>query len=72
MNLSKAKYLVYLNLGFSGKNYIQSRDRMTVQSRKENNIYFICESDGITEKILESVTKKKNFNTRIFKQSYGI
>jgi hypothetical protein len=72
MNLSKADYLVYLNLGFSGKNYIQSRDRMTVQSRKENNIYFICESDGITENILKAVTKKKNFNTRIFKQSYGI
>jgi hypothetical protein len=72
MNLSKADYLVYLNLGFSGKNYIQSRDRMTVQSRKENNIYFVCESDGITENILKAVTKKKNFNTRIFKQSYGI
>jgi len=72
MNLSKAKYLVYLNLGFSGKNYIQSRDRMTVESRKENNIYFICESDGITEKILKAVTKKKNFNGRLFKQSYGI
>jgi hypothetical protein len=72
MNLSKAKYLVYLNLGFSGKNYIQSRDRMTVQSRKENNIYFICESDGITEKILESVTKKKNFNSRMFKQNFEL
>ena len=72
MNLSKAKYLVYLNLGFSGKNYIQSRDRMTVQSRKENNIYFICESDGITEKILESVTKKKNFNSRLFKQNFEL
>ena len=72
MNLSKAKYLVYLNLGFSGKNYIQSRDRMTVQSRKENNIYFICESDGITEKILQAVTKKKNFNTRIFKQNFEL
>jgi hypothetical protein len=72
MNLSKAKYLVYLNLGFSGKNYIQSRDRMTVQSRKENNIYFICESDGITEKILESVTKKKNFNSRLFKKTFEL
>ena len=72
MNLSKAKYLVYLNLGFSGKNYIQSRDRMTLQSRKENNIYFICESDGITEKILESVTKKKNFNSRLFKQNFEL
>jgi len=72
MNLSKAKYLVYLNLGFSGKNYIQSRDRMTVQSRKGNNIYFICESDGITENILKAVTKKKNFNTRIFKQNFEL
>ena len=72
MNLSKAKYLVYLNLGFSGKNYIQSRDRMTVQSRKENNIYFICESDGITKNILQAVTKKKNFNTRIFKQNFEL
>jgi len=72
MNLSKAKYLVYLNLGFSGKNYIQSRDRMTVQSRKENNIYFICESDGITENILKAVTKKKNFNSRLFKQNFEL
>ena len=72
MNLSKADYLVYLNLGFSGKNYIQSRDRMTVQSRKENNIYFICESDGITENILKAVTKKKNFNSRLFKQNFEL
>ena len=72
MNLSKAKYLVYLNLGFSGKNYIQSRDRMTVQSRKENNIYFICESDGIAKNILQAVTKKKNFNSRIFKQNFEL
>jgi hypothetical protein len=72
INLSKADALVYLNLGFSGKNWIQSRDRMTVMGRKDNNIYVICESDGITEKILESVTKKKNFNSRMFKQSYGI
>jgi hypothetical protein len=72
INLSKADALVYLNLGFSGKNWIQSRDRMTVMGRKDNNIYVICESDGITENILKAVTKKKNFNTRIFKQSYGI
>jgi hypothetical protein len=72
MNLSKAKYLVYLNLGFSGKNYIQSRDRMTVKERESNNIYFVCESDGITKKILNSVTKKKNFNTRMFKQNFEL
>ena len=70
INLSKADALVYLNLGFSGKNWIQSRDRMTVQSRKDNNIYIICESNGITEKILKAVTKKKNFNSRMFKQNF--
>ena len=72
INLSKADALVYLNLGFSGKNWIQSRDRMTVMGRKDNNIYVICESDGITEKILESVTKKKNFNSRLFKQNFEL
>jgi hypothetical protein len=72
INLSKADALVYLNLGFSGKNWIQSRDRMTVMGRKDNNIYIICESDGITEKILESVTKKKNFNSRMFKQNFEL
>ena len=72
INLSKADALVYLNLGFSGKNWIQSRDRMTVMGRKDNNIYVICESDGITEKILESVTKKKNFNSRLFKQNFDL
>jgi len=40
--------------------------------RKDNNIYVICESDGITEKILESVTKKKNFNSRLFKQNFEL
>jgi len=72
INLSKADALVYLNLGFSGKNWIQSRDRMTVQSRKDNNIYIICESNGITEKILKAVTKKKNFNSRLFKQNFEL
>ena len=72
INLSKADALVYLNLGFSGKNWIQSRDRMTVQSRKDNNIYVICESYGITEKILKAVTKKKNFNSRLFKQNFEL
>jgi hypothetical protein len=45
---------------------------MTVMGRKDNNIYVICESDGITEKILESVTKKKNFNSRLFKQNFEL
>jgi hypothetical protein len=45
---------------------------MTVMGRKDNNIYVICESDGITENILKAVTKKKNFNSRLFKQNFEL
>ncbi|MEX0939751.1 MAG: DEAD/DEAH box helicase family protein [Candidatus Babeliales bacterium] len=70
MNLSKADAIVYYNIGFSGKNYIQSRDRMTVKERKNNNVYFICEKGGITSKILKRVRAKKDFNSRTFLKEY--
>jgi hypothetical protein len=72
LNLSKADAIVYLNLGFSGKSFIQSRDRLTIKGRKENNVYFICESGGMTEKILETVRQKKSFNSRIFAKEFKI
>lgn len=72
MNISKADCLVYYNLGFSGKNYLQSRDRLTVKERTQNDVYFICESNGITSKILKAVQNKKDFNTRLFKKEYGV
>jgi len=72
MNVSKADALVYLNLGFSGKNYLQSRDRMTVKERKTNDVYFICERNGITEKILKAVRNKKDFNSRLFKKEFNV
>ncbi len=71
MNVSKADCLVYLNLGFSGKNWIQSRDRMTIKERKSNDIYIICDKNGITEKIYNQVSKKLNFNSRQFMKEYG-
>ncbi len=71
MNLSKADALVFYNIGFSGKNYLQARDRMTVKGRKDNNIYFVCEVGGITEKILKAVRNKKNYNSQMFKRDYG-
>lgn len=72
MNLSKADCLVYYNLGFSGKNFIQSRDRMTVKERKNNDVYFVCESGGITKKILQAVRNKKLYNSRMFKKDFVI
>lgn len=71
MNLSKADALVYFNLGFSGKNFIQSRDRMTVKDRTSNDIYFVCESFGMTSNILKAVQKKENFNSQQFMKDFG-
>ncbi len=70
MNISKAECLVYYNLGFSGKNWIQSRDRLTVKERPKNDVYFIVETPGITEKIVKRVREKKDFNNSIFKKEF--
>lgn len=70
MNISRADCLVYMNLGFSGKNYIQSRDRLTVKDREHNNVYFIIESPGITDKILDAVRGKADYNLRSFQKDF--
>lgn len=66
MNLSKADAIVYFNLGFSGKNYLQSRDRLTIKGRDTNYVYYVCEDFGMTKKILEAVSDKKDFNSKLF------
>lgn len=66
MNVSKADAIVYMNLGFSGKAWLQSRDRLTVKGRKDNNVYIICEDFGLTKKIYETVRKKGHFNSKVF------
>lgn len=70
MNISKADCLVYYNFHFSGKAYIQSRDRLTVKERTNNDVYFILETPGINESILDRVRDKKDFNLASFKRSF--
>lgn len=70
MNISKADCLVYYNFGFSGKNYIQSRDRLTVKDRKENQVYFILETPGINGKILNTVRNKMDYNIKSFRSDF--
>ena len=70
MNLSKADALVYFNFGFSGKNYIQSRDRLTVKGRDSNDVYFILEEGGINDKILKRVKEKKDYNSASFRKDF--
>jgi hypothetical protein len=71
MNLSKADFLIYYNFGFSGKNYIQSRDRLTTMSRKSNEVFFIFESAGISEKIYKRIINKKQYNIKQFNQDFN-
>jgi len=70
MNLSKADYLVYYNFGFSGKAYIQSRDRLTTISRKSNEVFFIFERNGISEKIYKRITNKQLYNVKQFAKDF--
>ena len=72
LNLSKADYLVYYNFGFSGKNYVQSRDRLSTLQRKTNDIYFVFENNGISELIYKRIKEKKSYNVSHFKRDYGI
>lgn len=72
MNISKADALIYYSLGFSGKDYLQSIDRLTIKGRKSNNVYFVLEKGGMTEKILKVVQSKENYNLKTFKKDYGI
>src|SRR5690606_20037209 len=72
MNVSVADCLVYLSFGFSGKDFVQSLDRLTIRGRKDNNVYFIFENGGITEKIYNRVSKKEDFNSRQFMREFKI
>lgn len=72
MNISKADCLVYYNFGFSGKNWIQSRDRLTVKDRKENQVYLILETPGINGKILNTVRNKMDYNIKSFRKDFDI
>lgn len=68
VNLGKADYLVFLNFGFSGKDFTQSIDRLTVRGRESMEIYFIFEEGGIMEDVYNTVSEKKDFNTKEFKK----
>lgn len=64
VNLSKAHCLVFYNFGYSGTNFIQARDRMTVKERPVNDVYFIYGKGSLSEKIHKTVSQKKNFTLK--------
>lgn len=72
ISLRKADYLVFFNIDFSATSYWQARDRLTTMDRLNNEVFWIFSEGGIEEKIYNSVIKKKDFTTSIFKKAYGI
>jgi len=68
INLSSAKYLIYLNIDFSAVSYWQSRDRLTTMERKSNEVFWIFSNRGIESKIYKTVKKKKDFTLSVFKK----
>lgn len=68
INLSSADCLVMYNFGFSGTNYIQSIDRLTTITRKENDVYFVYGKGSLTEKIHRVVKQKKTFTLKQFQK----
>lgn len=68
INLSAADCLIFYNLGYSGTNFLQGRDRLTTQTRKENDVYFVYGKGSLTEQIHRVVSQKKNFTEAQFKK----
>jgi hypothetical protein len=68
VNLSKAECLIFYNFGFSGTNFIQARDRMTIKERLINDVYFVYAKGSLSEKIHQVIKQKKNFTEAQFKK----
>ena len=68
INLSKADKLIYLNFGFSGTNFVQSLDRLTIKERKETEVFFILAKNTLDLQILKVIEKKKNFTIKSYEQ----
>ena len=67
INLSSAKFLLYLNIDFSAVSYWQSRDRLTTMERQSNEVFWIFSKGGIEPKIYKTVQNKKDFTLNVFK-----
>jgi hypothetical protein len=72
ISLSKADYLVFLNIQFSAVSYFQAKDRLTTMQRKTNDIYWVFSDGGIEEKIYKTVQEKKDYTNNTFKKDYGV
>jgi hypothetical protein len=69
INLSSADCLVFYSFGFSGTNFIQARDRMTIKERLINDVYFFYSKGSLSEKIHQVIKQKKNFTEKQYENN---
>lgn len=72
ISLKAAKSLIYYSFGYSGKNFVQGRDRMTTIDRDVNNVYFVFQKGDINEKIYKVISQKKRYSEKLFTKQYKI
>lgn len=72
ISLKAAKSLVYYSFGYSGKNFVQGRDRMTTIDREVNNVYFVFQKGDLNEKIYKVISQKKRYSDKLFIKQYKI
>ncbi|RQO79163.1 hypothetical protein DBR40_05440 [Pedobacter sp. KBW01] len=70
ISLSKADYLVYINIDFSSLSYWHSRDRLTTMDRKNNDIFWVFAEGGIEDYVYNAVIKKKDYTSSVFKKDF--
>ena len=72
ISLKAAKSLVYYSFGYSGKNFVQGRDRMTTIDREVNDVYFVFQKGDINEKIYKVISQKKRYSEKLFTKQYKV
>ena len=72
ISLSKADYLVFINIQFSAVSYFQAKDRLTTMERKSNDVYWVFADGGIEEKIYKRVLLKLDYTNDNFKKDFNV
>ncbi|QLH52767.1 MAG: hypothetical protein CH6_0071 [Candidatus Kapaibacterium sp.] len=71
IDLSSAKALVFYNIDYSFTNYWQARNRVQNRFLTSNpKIYWVFIEDGIEQKILDVVRRKKDYTSFYFRKDF--
>lgn len=71
VNLSMADIIVFYNLDFSSKNFIQAKARLQAYAKEEKTkIVYLFTIGGLEEKIYKSLKKKESYTLSYFKRDF--